>query len=175
MAQDPSAVCFPTTHWSQVLQAGDPAAPEARAALEGLCRNYWLPLYAVLVPIDALAAEANLGAEPAHDQTPERPFERRWALTLLDRVRAGLDAEMAGSDKAALYQRLRPSLLGEEDGEPYQTIADALGLSQGAVKMAAHRLRARYRALLRAEIGRTVADPVEIDDEIRDLLAALGR
>ena len=242
MSEDPSDASFPTTHWGRILQVSDPAAPEARMALEELCRDYWFPLYAfvrrkgydpetardrvqgtfaellgredlrgmdpargrfrsflmaccahhltrhhareravkrgggrALIPIDALAAESRLGGEPAHDLTPERLFERRWALTLLDRVDAGLDAEMDRSGKRALYQRLRPSLLGLQDGESYRTIAAALGLSEGAVKMAALRLRARYREILRAEIGRTVADPAEIDAEIGDLLNVLGR
>jgi RNA polymerase sigma-70 factor (ECF subfamily) len=95
-------------------------------------------------------------------------------LTLLDHVLAGLDAEMARSDKRALYERLRPALLGQGEGPSYQAIADELGLTVGAVKMAAHRLRGRYRDRLRAEIARTVADPSEIDTEIQALLAVLG-
>jgi RNA polymerase sigma-70 factor (ECF subfamily) len=127
-----------------------------------------------LVSIDAVNAESRFGGEPAHNQTAERLFERQWALTLLDRVLAGLDAEMARSAKRALYERLRPSLLGQDDAPCYQSIAHDLGLSEGAVKMAAHRLRARYRETLRAEIARTVADPADIDHEIRQLLDALG-
>jgi RNA polymerase sigma-70 factor (ECF subfamily) len=128
----------------------------------------------VAIPIDALAAESRFGGEPGHDLTAERLFERRWALTLLDHVLAGLDGEMARSEKRALYERLRPALLGEGDAPAYPAIADELGLSVGAVKMAAHRLRARYRERLREEIARTVADPSEIDAEIHALLAVLG-
>jgi RNA polymerase sigma-70 factor (ECF subfamily) len=128
----------------------------------------------VAIPIDALAAESRFGGEPGHDLTAERLFERRWALTLLDHVLAGLDGEMARSEKRALYERLRPGLLGEGDGPAYPAIADELGLSVGAVKMAAHRLRARYRERLREEIARTVADPSEIDAEIHALLVVLG-
>jgi RNA polymerase sigma factor (sigma-70 family) len=241
MLDKPSAARFPTTCWGRILEAGDPAAPESRSALESLCRDYWYPLYAfvrrkghdhetaqdlvqglfaslldrddlrglepergrfrsflmaccthhlaryhqrehaakrgggrVAIPIDALAAESRFGGEPGHDLTAERLFERRWALTLLDRVLAGLDAELTRSDKRTLYERLRPALVGGEEASPYQAIADELGLTLGAVKMAAHRLRARYRERLREEISRTVADPSEIDTEIRDLLAALA-
>ena len=78
---------------------------------------------------------------------------------------------MARSDKRALYERLRPALLGHEEMASYQAIAGELGLTVGAVKMAAHRLRARYRERLRDEIARTVADPSEIDAEIQALLA----
>jgi RNA polymerase sigma factor (sigma-70 family) len=241
MSDHSSAARFPTTCWARILEAGDPAAPESRAALEGLCRDYWYPLYAfvrrkghdpetardlvqglfasllergdlcglepargrfrsflvaccshylarhhereravkrgdgrVAIPIDALGAECRFGGEPGHDLTAERLFERRWALTLLDRVLAGVDAELARSEKRALYERLRPTLTGADEAPPYQQIADELGLTLGAVKMAVHRLRARYRERLREEIARTVADPSEIDGEIRDLLAALG-
>jgi len=127
------------------------------------------------IPIDALTAESRFGGELAHDLTAERLYERRWALTLLDHVLAGLDAEMARPDRQPLYERLRPALLGHEDAPSYRRIADELHLSEGAVKMAAHRLRARYRERLREEIARTVAEPAEIDAEIRDLLAALGQ
>jgi RNA polymerase sigma-70 factor (ECF subfamily) len=241
MSEPPPAARFPSTCWGRILQAGDPAAPESRAALEALCRDYWYPLYAfvrrkghdpetaqdlvqglfasllerddlralhpqrgrfrsflmaccthylarhhqrervarrgggrVAVSIDALAAESRFGGEPAHDLTAERLFERRWALTLLDHVLAGLDAEMARSGKQALYERLRPALAGDEGAPSYAVVADDLGLSVGAVKMAAHRLRAKYRERLREEIARTVAEPSEIDAEIRDLLAMLG-
>ena len=241
MSEPPSAAGFPTTCWGRILQAGDPAAPESRAALEALCRDYWYPLYAfvrrkghdpetsqdlvqglfasllerddlrdlhpqrgrfrsflmaccthyvarhhereravrrgggrIAVPIDTLAAESRFGGEPGHDLTPERLFERRWALTLLDRVLTGLDAEMARSGKRALYERLRPALVGGEKASPYHEIAHELGLPPGAVKMAAHRLRARYRERLREEIARTVAAPSDIDAEILDLLATLG-
>ncbi|HEV3164910.1 MAG TPA: hypothetical protein VGZ22_12850, partial [Isosphaeraceae bacterium] len=122
-----------------------------------------------------LAAESRFGAEPAHDLTAERLFERQWALTLLDRVLARLDAEMARSDKRLLYENLRPSLLGQTEAPSYSAIAQQAGLSEGAVKMAAHRLRARYREILREEIARTVAEPAEIDAEIRDLLDVLAQ
>jgi DNA-directed RNA polymerase specialized sigma24 family protein len=120
-------------------------------------------------------AEARFVGEPAHDLTAERLFDRRWALTILDRVLAGLDAEMAGSNREPLYDRLRPSMLGHEEAPTYRTIAQELDHSEGAVKMAAHRFRKRYRERLRDEIARTVADPAEIDDEIRSLVNSLSR
>ncbi len=126
------------------------------------------------VSVDAMNAETRFGGEPAHNLTAERLFNRRWALTLLDHVVAGLDAEMAAPEKNPLYDRLRPGLLGQEEMASYKAIALELGLSEGAVKMAAHRIRGRYRERLRDEIGRTVADPAEIDDEIGALLEALA-
>ena len=128
----------------------------------------------VLLSVDTLTAESRFGGEAVRNLTAERLFDRRWALTLLDHVVASLDAEMAGSEKRALYDRLRPGLLGQEEMPSHKAIALELGLSEGAVKMAAHRLRGRYRERLRDEIGRTVADPAEIDAEIGALLEALA-
>jgi DNA-directed RNA polymerase specialized sigma24 family protein len=128
----------------------------------------------VFLSLDALKAESRFGGEPAHELTAERLFDRRWALTLLDHVVAGLDGEMAAPEKRPLYDRLRPSLLGQEEMASYKAIALELGLTEGAVKMAAHRIRGRYRVRLRDEIGRTVADTAEIDDEIGALLEALA-
>jgi RNA polymerase sigma-70 factor (ECF subfamily) len=233
---------FPTTSWGRILLASDRAAPEARGALEELCRDYWYPLYAFirrkghepetaqdlvqglftdllerggfvevgqergrfrsflmacavhymakvhareravkrgggrfLVSLEAMNAETRFGGEPAHNLTAERLFDRRWALTLLDRAVAGLDAEMAAApERRPLYDRLRPGLLGQEELASYKAMALDLGLTEGAVKMAAHRIRGRYRERIREEIGRTVADPAEFDDESGALLEALA-
>ncbi len=126
------------------------------------------------ISIGSTDAEGRYGGEPMHEMTPERLYDRRWALTLLGRVLDRLAAEMARAGKGPLFARLEPTLLGERGAGPYARVAEELGLSPGAVKVAAHRLRRRYRALLRAEIGRTVDDPARVDDEIRDLFAALA-
>ena len=102
------------------------------------------------------------------------PIERPSALTLVNRVLAGLDAEMARSGKRALYERLRPALAGDVGAPPDPVVAAELGLSVDALKMAAHRPRARHTERPREEIARTVADPSEMHAEIRDLLAMLG-
>jgi DNA-directed RNA polymerase specialized sigma24 family protein len=125
------------------------------------------------VPIDMLEAEGRYGSEPAHELTAERLFERRWALELLDRVLSRLEAEAAVT-KAGLFRHLKPILEGGEIAESYRAIGNALGMTEGAVKAAAHRLRSRYRQLLREEVGRTVCDPAEIDAEITELLSALA-
>ena len=122
------------------------------------------------MPLDA---ESRVGPLPASRLSPEDLFDRRWALALLDRVLGRLDSEMRRAGKAALFGRLSPALLGEAQATAYAEIASDLGMTEGAVKVAAHRLRGRYRDLLREEIARTVADPSEIDDEIRDLFLAL--
>jgi RNA polymerase sigma-70 factor (ECF subfamily) len=96
-------------------------------------------------------------------------------LTLLGRVLERLEAEAADAGKAALFDRLRPALQGDDLAPSYRAIGAALGLGEGAVRVAAHRLRARYRELLREEVGRTTNDPATVDEEIADLLAALAR
>jgi RNA polymerase sigma-70 factor (ECF subfamily) len=128
----------------------------------------------VFVPIDGPAAESRYQAEPAHGQTPEKIFERRWALTLLDQVLVRLRAEFEGADKGRLFDGLKSFLLKEKTAGGYTQAAQQLGMTEGAVKVAVHRLRQRYRELLREEIGRTVHDPEHIDDEIRSLFHALG-
>jgi RNA polymerase sigma-70 factor (ECF subfamily) len=122
------------------------------------------------VPIDA---EGRLAAVSASGLTPEALFDRQWALALLERVLQQLAAEMDRTGRLPLFDRLKPVLLGESQAPSYGDVAQQLGMTEGAVKVAAHRLRGRYRELLRAEIAETVADPADVDDEIRDLFQAL--
>jgi RNA polymerase sigma factor (sigma-70 family) len=124
--------------------------------------------------LDAPAAETRYRAEPVHHLTPEKLFERQWALTVLDRVLARLQAEsVALEGRQAIFQRLKSSLTGVGDSTGYAQAAAELGMTVGAVKTAVHRFRRRYRQLLREEIAQTVAGPEEIDEEIRYLLACL--
>jgi RNA polymerase sigma-70 factor (ECF subfamily) len=128
----------------------------------------------VFVPIDGHAADSRYQTEPADVQTPEKAFERRWALTLLDRVLTRLRAEFQGTEKSRLFERLKTFLVKERTNGGYAAAAENLGMTEGAVKVAVHRLRQRYRELLREEIGQTVNDPGQVDEEIRDLFHALG-
>jgi DNA-directed RNA polymerase specialized sigma24 family protein len=127
-----------------------------------------------LLGLELAGAESRYRFEPSHDLTPERVFERRWALTLLDQVVGRLREEFARAGKPALFDRLKFSLTGEAAPMPYRDLAAQLALSEGALKVAIHRLRRRYRELLREEIGHTVADPAEIEDEIRHLFDAVA-
>jgi RNA polymerase sigma-70 factor (ECF subfamily) len=122
---------------------------------------------------DAVAAEARFSREPADTLTPEKSFERKWALTVLETVVQRLQREYEGEGKGALFAALRLSLRGEKE-HPYKEIATQLKMSEQAVRVAVHRLRQRHRQLLRNEIARTVATEVEVDDEIRHLFAALA-
>ena len=233
---------FTPTHWSVVLAAaGRSDSTHARDALEKLCRNYWLPIYAfvrrqghsphdaqdltqefftrllehnylasvdrekgrfrsfllaslkhflanewdkakaqkrggrnVIISIDAAAAENSVSLEPADLVTAEKIFERRWALSLLEQVLRRLREEYTRDRKEQQFEQLKSTLTETSRSVPYAEIAARLATSEGAIKVAVHRLRQRYRELLRAEIADTVANPGEIDDEIRNLFAALA-
>ena len=123
---------------------------------------------------DVEDAEERYRREPVDDWTPERAFARSWALTLLDAVLERLGGDYENAGKGALFEALRGTLVAGREAPPYVELADQLGLSEGAVKVAAHRLRQRYKELLRAEISETLADPGDVEDEIRGLFEALG-
>jgi DNA-directed RNA polymerase specialized sigma24 family protein len=128
----------------------------------------------VTISFNLLEAEGRYACEPWHEMTAERLFERRWALTLLGHVLDRLGGEMCLAGKGPLFARLRPALLGDGEMAPYRQVAEDLRMTEDAVKMAALRLRRRYRVLVRQEVTRTVGDSVRVDDEIRDLMAALS-
>ena len=223
------------------MAAARSETPNARAALEQLCRNYWAPLYAYVrrvghqpedaqdltqaffarllaghilaqadsqrgrfrsfllaslkhflahewekaraqkrggrvqfVPLDFDTAESRCAPAAASRDTPDKVFDRHWALALLDVVLARLRKEYNDSGRDDLFLGLKPTLEGGRSGAPYRDLGGRLGLSEGAVKVAAHRLRLRYRELLRAEIANTVSGPEEVEEELRQLFAALG-
>jgi DNA-directed RNA polymerase specialized sigma24 family protein len=126
------------------------------------------------ISIDRLEAEGRYTREPAHALTADRLFERQWALALLENVLNALAAEMTEAGKAQLFEALRPALLGGAERTPYSAIAAALDLTENAARAAAHRIRRRYRELMREEVARTLSDPADLDEEIRSLFAALG-
>jgi len=127
-----------------------------------------------VIPLDVAQAENRLAGELADRLTPEKIFERTWALTLLEKVYGRLRQEYDRGGKAALFAALKFCLTGERSAIPYAELANRLGLSEGAVKVAVHRLRERYRALLRAEIAQTVTAAGEIEEELHCLLRALA-
>jgi RNA polymerase sigma-70 factor (ECF subfamily) len=126
------------------------------------------------VSLDALTAEGRYRREPVHDLTPERLFDRQWALTLLDQVLSQLESEMSRAGKSRQFAVLQPALLGGAERVPYGEIAATLSISEEAARAAAHRLRRRYRELLRNLVARTVDDPADVDDEINMLFSALS-
>jgi RNA polymerase sigma factor (sigma-70 family) len=126
------------------------------------------------VPLDFESAECRYRLEPADNMTPEKLFDRRWALTLLDRVLDRLDEEYAAAGKTDLFERLKDCLVPGKGGTHYRELAEQAGSSEGAVKVAVHRLRKRYRRVLEDEIAQTVADRSEIEAEIQQLFTALA-
>ena len=127
-----------------------------------------------LIFLDARQAHERYDIEPATTQTPENAFDTRWAHTLLEQTLARVQADFAARGKQRLFERLRTFLTGDTAETSYQSAADALGLPLSAVKTSIHRMRRDYRERLREEIGRTVASPAEIDDELRYLRQVLA-
>ena len=127
------------------------------------------------VPLQFDTAETRYGHEPADNITPEQNYERRWALTLLDTVLRRLRSEYEQEGKAELFAVLNPCLVGDRTAQPYAELAVKLGVSEGTVKSAVHRLRQRYRQLLHDEIAQTVANTGEVDEELHHLFAVLAR
>jgi RNA polymerase sigma factor (sigma-70 family) len=231
---------FPTTRWTQVVEAAASDRKEARTALVSLCENYWYPLYAflrrrgypadqaqdltqeffirllegryldradpmkgrfrsfiltslklfvadeadreraykrgggVVSSLEFSSGEDRYRREPAHDETPERIFERRWALSMLDRVMERLRNEFVQHGREAHFERLKVFLLGQSE-RPYAALAREMNTSEGRLKVAIHRFRKRYRELFRQEIADSVADPAEVESELRYLAAVLTR
>jgi RNA polymerase sigma-70 factor (ECF subfamily) len=233
---------FATTHWSVVLTAGQAASPDAQAALEKLCRDYWRPLYAyvrrrghnfhdaqdltqeffarllqenslaavdrgrgrfrsfllgafnhflaneydranaakrgggrVVLAWDDQAAEAASSPETDTHLSPERAYDKRWAITVLEQAFARLRDEFVAAGRSPLFDELKAFLADGTDSGDYPAVGTKLGMKANAVAVAVHRLRQRYREIVRAEVAHTVGSPGEIDEEIRHLFAALAQ
>lgn len=240
-AGPPGAAAFATTRWSMVLAAGQRAAPDAEAALAGLCEVYWVPLYEFarrrgysaadaadatqsffarliekdylqsadpergrfraflltafkrflshqrshdhalkrgggkqLLSLDHESVESQLNIEPADHRTPERLYERRWAIILLDRVLQLLEEEYLRKGRVDFFFLCRGSLTGLGIDDRYASIAATFDMTESAVKVAVHRMKIRYRELLRAEVAQTVANDADVDDELRMLMQAVS-
>jgi RNA polymerase sigma-70 factor (ECF subfamily) len=223
-----------------VLAGSDRARPDAREALESLCRSYWFPIYAQArmpgndpdgaqdltqsffahileknslgladpergrfraflkvafkhhvaneyrrqraerrgggsepLRLDLEEAESRYRVEPVAASTPEVEFERHWARVLLARSLERLEEEMGDDQEGVRYRLLEPYLTGRPTGKTYAQIARTLGSTDGAVRMAIHRMRRRWGEILRDEISQTVADPQQVEDEMRHLFAVL--
>ena len=232
---------FATTHWSVVLTARDPAAPESSAAMETLCRTYWYPVYAFVrrqgqpahdaqdltqeffarllqkdylrsaarekgrfrtflivalkrfmanewdraralkrgggetpLSLDTSLAETRYQMEPAADANPDSVYDRRWALTLLDQAMVRLRKEYESEAKGVDFEQLKSFLTVDRAEIGYGAIAARLGISEGAARVAVHRLRKRFREVFREQIAQTVSSPAEIDEEVAHLVAALA-
>jgi RNA polymerase sigma-70 factor (ECF subfamily) len=127
----------------------------------------------VIRSLDEMDAENRYLLEPAHELTAERIFDRRWATTLLQQAMSRLREECMANQKGDLFCKVESSLSGEHGEASYADVAAALQMSEGALKVAVHRLRQRYGELVRAEMAQTVATAEEADDELRYLFAVL--
>lgn len=228
---------FATTRWSLVLQAGGPTSKGSAAALEQLCRTYWLPLYSFarrngtpahdaedltqaffafllekdtiaradrergrfrtfllaafknfqanarahratvkrgsgrsLISFDALSPEGMYSTEFRHDLSPEKLYDQKWAVSLLDQALQSLRQEYVAVGKGPLFEVMRGVIWGRRPETGYDSLAKQTGLTEGAFKVAVHRLRGRFKECLRQEVAQTVGTPAEIDDELRHLL-----
>ena len=126
------------------------------------------------IPLDVETAEGRYQREPHDDLTPEKLFDRRWALILLDRTLTRVGRDYADANKGPLFDHLKGFLTGDSSGVRYAEVAKALNMSEGAVKVAVHRLRRHFRDVLVGQIAETVSDPADIDAEIAYLLNAVS-
>jgi RNA polymerase sigma factor (sigma-70 family) len=231
---------FPTTSWTLVVAAGNPADRDCHDALLRLCERYWYPVYAyvrrrgypeqdaqdltqdffvrilegryldradpsrgrfrsfllnsckfflgdqadraraqkrgagAILPFEVACGEQQYRFEPLDNKTPEHIFERGWAIVLLDRVVSCLRNEFVQHGSPDDFEKLKVFLLGQAE-IPYAELARDMGATEGSLKVAIHRLRKRYRVLFLREIAETLADPAEVDSEIRFLFSALRR
>jgi RNA polymerase sigma-70 factor (ECF subfamily) len=151
------------------------------ASLKHFLANEWHRAHAQkrggrqgVISINFQAAEDRYRLQAADTLTPERLYERRWALALLEQVLGRLREETAREGNSALFEQLKELLTGQSGSRSYAEMAQELGTTEGALKMAVHRLRRRYRTLLKAQIAQTVAGPEDLEDELRHLFAAVG-
>jgi len=129
----------------------------------------------VLLPLDIPNAEQRYNGALRSDETPEQHYERQWAATTVLKVLDQLRAEACAEGHGELLGNLQSTLTGDKPSVPYAVLAQRLDMNEGAVKMAAHRLRKRYRALFREEIAHTVDRPEELEEEIAHLFQVLSR
>jgi RNA polymerase sigma factor (sigma-70 family) len=185
-AEDLTQSFFAMLLEKQVLRHADPARGRFRSFLLSALQNFAANVHARntaakrggvnrLLPLDFESAEGRFTRDPISTDSPERSFDRLWALTLLERAMSRLQEEALRRSKQAHFAALKPHLTGDGAEVTYAETGDALGMSEGAVKVAVHRLRRRFRDIVRDEISQTVASPDEIDDELRYLWSAVAR
>jgi len=130
-------------------------------------------LHSLSLPLTS--AETRYAQEPADTHSPEQAFEKQWALALLESVLGQVAADYEREGNGRLFELLKPTLTGTRETQPYAALASTLGMSEGAVRVAVHRLRERYRQRLKAEVANTVASPAEVESELRHLFRVLAR
>jgi len=129
---------------------------------------------AMTIPLQSDDAERRYLVEPVDSATPEKLYERRWALTVIDRVLAELRHEAEADGGTDEFDAIKACMLGRSASGSFGAIAARLGVGEGAVRVAVHRLRRKFQARLKQDIAATVSSPDQVDDEIRYLIRALG-
>ena len=168
-----------------VLRHADPSRGKFRAFLLTALKHYAANEHARATadkrggnqpsqPLDLEAAEGRYRHELRDDLTPERLYDRRWALAVLERALAALRAEYRGNGREAFLDAVQGNLTGEGGRAPHREIAERFGMTESSVRVTVHRMRLRYRDLVRAEVAETVESEEAVDEELRYLLSALG-
>ncbi len=184
-AQDLAQGFFEHLLSNNVLAHADPARGRFRSFLLGSLRHFisneTRKERAVkrggrmtFVPLEIEEGEERFERDIAHPDTPEKHFERCWAENLLERATDALRRDYERQGKGPLFHALQPFLAGSADPNAYRELADTLNMSSGTIAVAVFRLRKRYGELLREEIGQTVDDPSDIENEIRLLVEAVA-
>ena len=182
-AQDYTQGFFASLLERQALQRADPAVGKFRSFLLASLKHFVADERdhaqakkrggGKCFPLDVDDAETRYSLEPAEDLSPEKLFMRSWALTVLGEALAQLKAECIEAGKERIFEQLKTHLQADEMPAGYSEIASKLGMTESAVRVAVHRLRQRYGEMVRRQIAQTVADPREVDEELRELFAAL--
>lgn len=184
-AQDLTQQFFARLLEKKYLRLADPARGKFRAfllsSLQHFLASEWIKATAAkrgggktVISLNEKDAEDRYLAEPADGLTPEKVYEKRWAMTLLDQVLNRLRDEFAADGKADQFEQLKAFLWGEKTGPSYKEMAPRLGMTANEIGVAVFRLRDRYRKLLRTEVAHTVATAAEIDEELRHLIAVIS-
>jgi RNA polymerase sigma-70 factor (ECF subfamily) len=184
-AQDLTQAFFEQLLRRQSLASADPERGRFRSfiltALNHFLTSEWKKAVAQKrgggsrnLSLDWAAAEERFDLEPATTIAPDRLFEKQWALTLLGEVLNRLECEYRAEGKGGLFAAIKESLLGRRESQPYAELAEALGMNESALKVAVHRLRKRYRELIRAEIAGTLDHTEDVEAEMRHLFQVLA-
>ncbi len=184
-AQDLTQAFFSGLLEKQTIARADPERGRFRAflltALQNFLNNEWDKTRAVKrgggkleLSLDFHSGESRYQIEPAHDLTPEKLYERRWVLTLLEQVLESLRIELTQAGKLPYFDQFKETLTGQQTADDYAQAAAVLGITPAAAKQAAYRLRKRYRELFRAAVAQTVDSDDGVDEEISRLLQNLS-
>jgi RNA polymerase sigma-70 factor (ECF subfamily) len=184
-AADLTQAFFARVLEKNVIGVADPSRGRFRAFLLGSLKNFLANEWdrtqtqkrgggARPLSLDFEYADERFKREPATRLTPDKEYERNWALAVLERALARLEAEYRKRGKEKLFERLKVALVADDESDPRLAMAKDLGMTEGAVKVALHRMRAAFRESLRREIAETVGAERDLEDELRALIEALG-